>query len=49
MDNELFIEEYEGTAKDNGFGTTFMDKFNHDQFAGEHIKNLYYPITLRDK
>ena len=49
MDNELFIEEYKGAAKEYGSGTTFMDEFDRDQFAGERIKNLYYPSTLRDK
>ena len=49
MDDELFIEEYEGAAKEYGSGTTFMDKFDRDQFAGECIKNLYYPFTSRDE
>ena len=47
--DELFILEYEGAAKEYGSGITFIDEFDHDQFAGEHIKNLYYPFTLRDK
>ena len=49
MDDELFVEEYEGAAKEYGSGMTFIDEFNHDQFAGEHIDNLYYPFTSRDK
>ena len=49
MDDELFIEEYKGAAKEYGSGMTFMDESDHDQFAGEHIKNLCYPFTLRDK
>jgi Plavaka transposase len=49
MNGELFIEEYKGAAKEFGTGTTFMDKFDHDQFAGEHIKNLYYPFTSRNE
>jgi hypothetical protein len=49
MDGELFVEEYEGAAKEYGTGTTFMDEFDRDQFAGERIKNLYYPFTSRDE
>ena len=30
MDDELFIEEYKGAAKEYGSGTTFMDEFDHD-------------------
>ena len=48
-DDELFVEEYEGAAKEYGSGMTFMDEFDRDQFAGEHIENLYYPFTLRDE
>ena len=49
MDDKLFIKEYKGAAKEYGSGMTFMDEFNRDQFAGERIKNLYYPFTSRDE
>ena len=49
MDDELFIEEYEGAAKEYGSGMTFMDEFDRDQFAGERIENLHYPFTSRDE
>src|SRR5882762_1911797 len=48
-DGEQFIEEYEGAAKEYGTGTTFMDEFNRDQYAGERINNLYYPFASRDE
>jgi hypothetical protein len=48
-DGEQFIEEYEGAAKEYGTGTTFMDEFDHDQYAGERINNLYYPFASRDE
>ena len=47
--DELFIEEYKGAAKEYGIGTTFMDKFDCDQYVGECIKNLYYPFASRDE
>lgn len=48
MDNgEPFVDEYEGAAKDYGTGTTFMDEFDRDQYAGERIENLYYPFASR--
>jgi hypothetical protein len=49
MDGELFVEEYEGAAKEYGTGTTFMDEFDCDQYAGERIINLYYPFASRDE
>ena len=49
MDDGLFIEECKGAAKEYGSGTTFVDEFNHDQFAEECIKNLYYLFTSRDE
>lgn len=48
-DGEQFIEEYKGAAKEYGTGTTFMDEFDCDQYAGERIKNLYYPFASRDE
>jgi hypothetical protein len=48
-DREPFVDEYEGAAKDYGTGTTFMDEFDRDQYAGERIKNLYYPFASRDE
>ena len=49
MDGERFVEEYKGAAKKYGTGTTFMDEFDGDQYAGERIKNLYYPFASRDE
>ena len=48
-DGKLFVDEYKGAAKEYGTGTTFMDEFDCDQYAGEHTKNLYYSFTLRDE
>ena len=48
-DGERFVEEYKGAAKEYGTGTTFMDEFDRDQYAGERIKNLYYPFASRDE
>ena len=45
----VFVEEYEGAAKEYGTGTTFMDEFDRDQFAGERINNLYYPFASRNE
>ena len=49
MDRGPFIEEYQGAAKEYGAGTTFMEKFDHDQYAEVHVENLYYPFASRDK
>ena len=48
-DGEIFVEEYEGAAKEYGTGTTFMDEFDSDQYAGERVNNLYYPFASRDE
>lgn len=48
-DGKLFVDEYEGAAKEYGTGTTFMDEFDRDQYAGERKKNLYYPFASRDE
>ena len=48
-DGRPFVEEYQGAAKEYGMGTTFMEEFDHDQYAGEHIENLYYPFVSRDE
>ena len=48
-DGGLFFEEYKGAAKGYGTGTTFMDEFDRDQYAGERINNLYYPFASRDE
>ena len=48
-DGELFVDEYEGAAKEYGTGMTSIDEFEHDQYVGEHTKNLYYPFALRDE
>jgi hypothetical protein len=49
MDGGLFVEEYEGAAKQYGTGTTFMTEFDSDQYAGERVENLYYPFASRDE
>ena len=50
MDNgEPFVDEYEGAVKEYGTGTTFMDEFNRDQYAGERIENLYYLFASREE
>jgi hypothetical protein len=49
MDDGLFIEEYEGSAKEYGTSTTFMEEFDRDQYAGERAKNLYYPFASKDE
>jgi Plavaka transposase len=49
MDGGVFVEEYEGAAKEYGTGTTFMDEFDRDQYAGERINNLYYPFASRNE
>ena len=48
MDGGPFVKEYQGAAKEYGMGTTFMEEFDHDQYAGERIKNLYYLFASRD-
>jgi hypothetical protein len=49
MDDGLFIEEYEGSAKEYGTSTTFMEEFDRDRYAGERGENLYYPFASRDE
>lgn len=49
MDGGLFVEEYEGAAKEYGTGTTFMREFDGDRYAGERVENLYYPFASRDE
>ena len=49
MEGGLFVEEYEGAAKQYGTGTTFMKEFDGDQYAGERVENLYYPFASRDE
>ena len=48
-DGGLFVEEYEGAAKEYGTGMTFMDEFDCDQYANERVNNLYYPFASRDE
>jgi hypothetical protein len=48
-DDGVFIEEYEGSADEYGTGTTFMEEFDRDQYAGERVENLYYPFASRDE
>ena len=50
MHSRLFVEEYEGAATEYGPGsTTFMREFDSDQYAEEHITNLYYLFVSRDE
>ena len=44
---EIFIEEYNGAAKEYGLGKTFMMEFNNDSFSDERNTNLYYPFASR--
>jgi len=44
-----FVEKYEGAAKEYGVGVTFMSEFNCDQYALEHIENIYYLFISRDE
>lgn len=44
---EVFIEEYDGAAKEYGLGKMFMMEFNNDVFSNERITNLYYPFRSR--
>jgi hypothetical protein len=49
VDDGLFIEEYEGVAKEYGAGTTLMKEFDSDQYTKERVANLYYPFASRDE
>ena len=49
VDSGPFIEEYVGAAKEYGRGTTFMEKFDCDQYVEERKTNLYYPFASRDE
>ena len=49
MDDGPFIEEYEGSAKEYGTSTTFMEEFDRDRYAGERVENLYYLFASRDE
>ena len=49
VDSGPFIEEYVGAAKEYGRGTTFMEKFDCDQYVEERKMNLYYPFASRDE
>lgn len=42
-------EVFEGASKTYGEGTTFMAKFDYDQFADERAVNLYYPFASREE
>ena len=44
---EIFIEEFDGAAKEYGLGKTFMTEFNSDRFSDERVTNLYYPFSSR--
>ena len=38
MDRVPFVKEYQRAVKEYGMGTTFMEEFNHDQYAGECVE-----------
>lgn len=42
-------EAFEGASKTYGKGTTFIEKFDYDQFANERTVNLYYPFASREE
>ena len=42
-----FAEYFEGAAKTYVTGTTFMKKFDMDEFAEMRTENLYYPFASR--
>ena len=44
-----FVKEYKGAAEEYGADKTFMLKFSHDQYAPEHVENLYYPFVSKDE
>jgi hypothetical protein len=44
-DSGPFIQEYAGAVAEYGRGTTFMDRFNNDEYAQECNTNLYYPFA----
>jgi len=46
---EVFVEEYEDAAQSYGCGATFMDTFDTDPYASEHINNLYYLFASKDE
>jgi hypothetical protein len=43
-----YHEEFTGATQEWGVGETFMGKFDLDDFAELHKKNLYYPFTSKD-
>ena len=49
LDSGPFVEKYEGAAEEYGAGVTFMSEFHHDQYAVEHLENIYYPFTSRNE
>ena len=49
VDSGPFIQEYVGAAREYGHGTTFLQRFDCDQYAQERKKNLYYPFASRDE
>jgi len=48
-DGGPFVEKYEGAAEEYGAGATFMSEFNCNQYALEHIENIYYPFASQDE
>ena len=48
-DGGPFVEKYDGAAKEYGVVMTFMSEFSHDQYAVEHVENIYYLFASRDK
>jgi hypothetical protein len=48
-DRGQFVEEFRGAAKTFGAGSTFMNKFDMDQFAEERRTNLYFPFASKEE
>jgi hypothetical protein len=47
--NARYVEIYPGASDTYGKGSTFMDAFNSDKYAGHRHQNLYYPFQTRSE
>ena len=43
--NSVYCEDFNGAAKEWGFSSMFMRRFDCDAYAHMHQDNLYYPFT----
>ena len=48
-DQGYHVEEFGGAAKVHGTGSTFMDKFDKDQYAKNRRSNLYFPFASKQE